>query len=307
MKIAVPDLISNSYFPAVAAAELGFFAKEGLDLAVELIFPVDKAYRALRDGEVEFVAGSAHSALAAFPNWQGGKLLCAQAQGMYWFLVMHTDLAPKRGEIDIVKGRSIGAAPWVEMGLRRLLITAGIDPARDNVHIAPVPGAAGTTVNFGLTAAKALEERKIDGFWANGMGAEVAVRRGIGRVVLDVRRGDGPKSAFNFTMASIATSDALIARAPEVAAGVVRAIVKTQAALRQNVDLAGEVGRKVFPADAAELITDLIRRDLPFYDATISPEFVAGMNQFARDVGILEHDVRYEDVVATQFKELWKP
>jgi NitT/TauT family transport system substrate-binding protein len=305
MKIAVPDLISNSYFPAVAAAELGFFAKEGLDLSVELIFPVDKAYRALRDGEVEFVAGSAHSALAAFPNWQGAKLVCAQAQGMYWFLVMHTDLAPKRGEIDIVKGRSIGAAPWVEMGLRRLLITAGIDPARDDVRIAPVPGAVGTTINFGLTAAKALEERKIDGFWANGMGAEVAVRRGVGRVVLDVRRGDGPKSAFNFTMASIATSDALIARAPEAAAGAVRAIVRTQAALRQNVELAGEVGRKVFPPDAAALITELIRRDLPFYDATISPEFVAGMNEFARDVGILEHDMRYEDVVAAQFKELW--
>jgi NitT/TauT family transport system substrate-binding protein len=306
MKIAVPDLISNSYFPAVAAAELGFFAKEGLDLSVELIFPVDKAYRALRDGEVEFVAGSAHSALAAFPNWQGAKLICAQAQGMYWFLVMHTDLAPKRGEIDIVKGRSIGAAPWVEMGLRRLLIAAGIDPARDDVRIAPVPGAFGTTVNFGLTAAKALEERKIDGFWANGMGAEVAVRRGVGRVVLDVRRGDGPKSAFNFTMASIATSDALIARAPEAAAGAVRAIVKTQAALRQNVERAGEVGGKVFPPDAAALITELIRRDLPFYDTTISPEFVAGMNQFARDVGILEHDVRYEDVVAAQFQKLWQ-
>jgi NitT/TauT family transport system substrate-binding protein len=25
MKLAVPDLISNSYFPAVAAVELGFF------------------------------------------------------------------------------------------------------------------------------------------------------------------------------------------------------------------------------------------------------------------------------------------
>src|SRR6516165_9741284 len=245
MKIAVPDLISNSYFPAVAAAELGFFAKEGLELSVELIFPVDKAYRALRDGEVEFVAGSAHSALAAFPNWQGAKLICAQAHGMYWFLVMHTDLAPKRGEIDIVKGRSIGAAPWVEMGLRRLLITAGIDPARDDLRIAPVPGAVGTTVNFGLTAAKALEERKIDGFWANGMGAEVAVRRGVGTIVLDVRRGDGPKPCFNYTMASIATTDAIISRAPEVAVGAVRAIVQTQKALRADPERATAVGKKL--------------------------------------------------------------
>jgi ABC-type nitrate/sulfonate/bicarbonate transport system substrate-binding protein len=143
MKLAVPDVISNSYFPAAAAIELGFFGDEGLDVSLELIFPVDKAYAALRDGAVDFVGGSAHSVLSAFPEWQGAKLLCAQAQGMYWFLVMHADLKAKRGDISIVRGKSIGAAPWVDMGLRRLLIEAGIDPARDGVHIAPVPGARG--------------------------------------------------------------------------------------------------------------------------------------------------------------------
>ena len=71
MKLAVPDMISNSYFPAIAAIELGFFKEEGLDVELELIFPVDKAYAALRDGAVDFVGGSAHSALAAFPQWQG--------------------------------------------------------------------------------------------------------------------------------------------------------------------------------------------------------------------------------------------
>jgi NitT/TauT family transport system substrate-binding protein len=218
MKLAVPDMISNSYFPAIAAAELGFFGAEGLDIDVELIFPVDKAYMALRDGAVDFVGGGAHAALAAFPQWQGVKLVCAQAQGMYWFLVMHRDLGVAHGDIAAVKGRSIGAAPWVEMGLRRLLVEAGIDLERDSVKIAPVPGALGAGVNFGVTAAKALEERKIDGFWANGMGAEVAVRRGVGTIVLDVRRGDGPKPCFNYTMASIATTDRLIERTPETAA-----------------------------------------------------------------------------------------
>ena len=52
MKLAIPDLISNSYFPALAAAELGFFAREGIEVSAELIFPVDRAYAALRDGEV---------------------------------------------------------------------------------------------------------------------------------------------------------------------------------------------------------------------------------------------------------------
>jgi ABC-type nitrate/sulfonate/bicarbonate transport system substrate-binding protein len=306
VKLAIPDMISNSYFPAIAATELGFFKQEGLDVSLELIFPVDKCYGALRDGAVDFVGGSSHSVLSAFPEFQGAKLLCAQAQGMYWFLVMHKDLGGKRGDLSVVKGRSIGAAPWVEMGLRRLLIEAGIDLARDQVKIAPVPGAQGAGVNFGVTAAKALEERKLDGFWANGMGAEVAVRRGVGTMVLDVRRGDGPKPCFNYTMASIATSDRMIERSPETAAAAVRALVKTHAALKQDVSRATQIGRKLFPPSEAELIAELIRRDLPYYDASISKDFVAGMNQFARDVGILKGDVPYESVVATQFSKFWK-
>ena len=305
MKLAVPDMISNSYFPAEAAVELGFFRAEGLDVTLEMIFPVDKAYMALRNGEVDFVGGSAHSALAAFPQWDSVKLICAQAQGMYWFLVMHKDFAARRGDIGAVKGKRIGAAPWVEMGLRRLLIAAGVDPEREGVQIAPVPGAAGAGVNFGLTAAKALEERKIDGFWANGMGAEVAVRGGVGTVVLDVRRGDGPKGCFDYTMASVATTERLIDKSPEIAAAAVRAIVATQRALKNNPDRAAEVGRKLFPPAQAELIVELIRRDLPYYDAAISESFVAGMNRFARDLGILNADVPYEKVVATQFRQLW--
>jgi NitT/TauT family transport system substrate-binding protein len=300
MKLAVPDMISNSYFPAIAAIELGFFRREGLDVELELIFPVDKAYGALRDGAVDLVGGSAHSALAAFPQWRGVKLICAQAQGMYWFLVMHKDFGVGRGDIASVKGRRIGAAPWVELGLRGLLVAAGIDPARDGVTIAPVPGAQGAGVNFGVTAAQALTERKIDGFWANGMGAEVAVRRGVGSIVLDVRRGDGPKPCFNYTMASLAATDRLLATSPQTAAAATRAIAKTHAALRDDITLATVVGRKLFPPPEAELIAELIRRDLPYYDTTISEAFVTGMNAFARDRGILQGEVPHQEIVAPQ-------
>jgi len=305
MKIAVPDLISNSYFPAVAAVELGYFRKEGLDVELEMIFPVSKAYEALRDGAIDLVGGSAHSVLAAFPRWEGVKLLCAQGQGMYWFLVMRADLKVQRGDVSAVKGRRIGAAPWVEMGLRRLLIEAGIDIERDNVTIAPVPGAAGAGVNFGVTAARALADGKIDGFWANGMGTEVAVRNGSGTIVLDVRRGDGPKPCFNYTMASIAARESMVAKEPVRAAAVVRAIVNTQKALRADPSLATKVGRVHFPPAEAELIAELIRRDLPYYDPQITPEFVQGMNRFTRDLGILDSDLPYASIVATEMQQYW--
>jgi NitT/TauT family transport system substrate-binding protein len=306
MKLAVPDLLSNSYFPAIAAVELGFFKREGLDVTLELVVPVENALAAMRDGSLSFIGCSAHLLVAGFPEWRGVKLLCAQAQGMYWFLVMRSELGARRGDLDVVKGRSIGAAHWVGMGLRRLLAEAGIDPERDNVRIAPIPGAHGAGINFGVTAAKALEDGKVDGFWANGMGAELAVRRGVGTVVFDARRGDGPKAGFNYTMAAVAATDASITRSPATAAAAVRAIVKAQHALKNDVQLAFDVGRKLFPATEAELIVDLIRRDLPYYDATISPAFVAGMTQFSRDVGILDGHPTYEDVVATQFAGLWK-
>jgi ABC-type nitrate/sulfonate/bicarbonate transport system substrate-binding protein len=298
MKIAVPDLISNSYFPAVAAVELGKFAEQGIDASIELDFPVNKAYADLRDGKVDCVAGSAHSTLAAFPRWQGAKLLCAQAQGMYWFLVMRSDIDCARGDINVVKSRKIGAAPWVDLGLKQLLVAAGVDAARDNVTIAPVPNTGSSSVNFGLMAAKALEERLIDGFWANGMGTEVAVRSGAGKVVLDIRRGDGPKECFNYTMASFAVTDRFLAEKKDVAAKMVKAMDATHAALKADVSLAGKVGRKVFPASEAALIEKLIERDLPFYSTKISPEFVDGMNEFARKVGILDTHPQYSDVVA---------
>jgi NitT/TauT family transport system substrate-binding protein len=306
MRLVVPDLISNSYFPVIAAADLGFFASEGLELSVDLLFPVSDAYKALRAGQVDFVGGSAHSALAAFPEWQGVRLLCAQAQGMYWFLVMRADLGLERGQLEGIKGRVIGAAPWVEMGLRRLLIEAGYDLERDAIKIVSVPGSAGAGVNFGLTAARALEEGKIDGFWANGMGAEVAVRRGVGNVVLDVRRGDGPKAAFHYTFSALATTAHLLEQKSDLAEAAVRAIGKTHAALRLNPELAADVGRKRFPPEQAALITELIRRDLPYYDTSISVAAVAGMNRFARDLGILATDVPYDRIVATPMSAQWR-
>src|SRR5438876_21963 len=174
MKLAIPDLISNSYFPVLAAAELGFFEREGLEVSAELIFPVDRAYEALRDGTVDFVGGAAHGALAAFTEWRGVKLLGALSQGMYWFLVMRADLG-----------------------------------------------------------------------------------------IADVGAGDGRPGCFDYTMPVLATTDRLIERSPETAAGALRALVATQQALKADVSRATEVGEKRFPPREAGLIARIVERDLP--------------------------------------------
>jgi NitT/TauT family transport system substrate-binding protein len=304
-RIAVPDLVSNSYFPAIAAIALDFFQREDFAVVHELIFPNYKAYEALRDGRIDFVAAPAHVALAAFPQWRGCKFLMALAQGMFWLLVLRADLNAMPGDVWAVKGRTIGAAPMVELGLKQLLIDAGVDLLHDGVQIVGVPGADAPGISFGVAAARALADGKIDGFWANAMGAENAVRQGIGRVILDVRRGLGPASAFHYTMPVLVTTDATIARDVEMVKAGLRAVLAAQRALKDDVTLAAKVGRALFPPAEAGLIADVVSRDLPYYDPMISSAAIDGLNRFAQACGLLGQPVAYDEVVATQFGYLW--
>src|SRR5207247_2349681 len=125
MRIATPDLVTNSYFPALAAEELGVFREEGLDAHVQLL-PSLEAVNALRDGAVDFVAGGAHTTLLAFPQWKGVKLVVTLSQGTPWLLVVRADLPARRGDIGAVKGLRIGAAPGIVRPQRML----GKEPAR---------------------------------------------------------------------------------------------------------------------------------------------------------------------------------
>jgi ABC-type nitrate/sulfonate/bicarbonate transport system substrate-binding protein len=304
MRIATPDLVTNSYFPALAAEELGVYREQGLDAHVELLPSLD-AVNALRDGAVDFVAGGAHTMLLAFPGWQGAKLVATLSQGTPWLLVMRADLAVPRGDVASVKGRRIGAAPGPDRAFARLLAEAGIDPGRDQVSIFPVPGALDPGASFGVLAAEALERGVVDGFWANALGSETAVRRGVGKIVVDSRRSDGPPGAGQYTFAALSTTDALIARDPERVAAAVRAIVRAQRMLRDDPSRATEVGRRRFPSAAADIIAAVVERDLPFYDAAIPEAAVTAMNRFAQAIGILEGPVPYEAVVATRFRNLW--
>jgi ABC-type nitrate/sulfonate/bicarbonate transport system substrate-binding protein len=307
MKVVIPDLVSNSYFPAIAAVELGCFKEEGIDAELELIYPVDKCYQALRDGKADFVGGSSHSAPSGFPEWKGVKFLGALAQHTYWFLVMRSDLNVKRGDANAVKGRRIGAAPMIDIGLIEMLKEYGIDPKRDNVQIAPPPMPANPAgVSFGVNAAKAMEEGKIDGYWANGMGAQVAVERGSGTMVLDARRGDGPASLRGYTFGVLATRADLVEKTPDKAAAAVRALVKAQKALKADPNRATKIGEKWFPAFEASLIAKLVERDLPYYDPTISKKTFDDMCKFVQTVGLTKGVGNYEDVVTTQFSDLWK-
>jgi len=304
LRIAAVDLVSNTCFPALAADELGFFKAEGLDARIELVAMLG-ATKALRDGSADaMIAGSVHDVLTEFPDWKGAKIVVALSQGTPWLLVVRANLKSKRGDISAVRGLRLTAAEGPDLALKQMLIGAGIDPSHE-LQIVALPGAKSRDVSFGVFAARALEDGEIDGFWANAMGGETAVSRGVGKTLIDVRRGDDPGEVRYFTFAGMATTDNFIEREPDALAAAIRAIVKAQRALRTDPSLARKVGNRKFPKDAAELISNVVARDVEFYDPVISEETVTKMNRFAQSVGHLSGPVPYENVVAVQFRELW--
>jgi NitT/TauT family transport system substrate-binding protein len=303
-RLLVADLDSPSYFVASAAVELGFFKQQGVD--VEFQFNVKDGPERLRDGRIDFFGGPAYAATRAFPAWRGARLLCALSQYSYWFMGVRADLDVKRGDINAVKGRRISSSSaWPGMGLRHMLKQAGIDLERDNVSILGTPPTRGDKGWMGHSGVEAIQQGATDFFWGNGMRVALAESVGIGKLHLDLRRGDGPAGARFYNFAALTTSERLIEAHPEAAAGAVRAIVQTQKALKQNPSLATEVGNRLFPPDEALLIAELVARDAPFYDARISQEAVDGLNAFGNATGLFNETVPYDRLVATQFRHLW--
>jgi hypothetical protein len=99
----------------------------------------------------------------------------------------------------------------------------------------------------------ALATGKIDGFWATGMAAELAVSSGTSTIILGIRRGDGAAGCFDYTMSVLAATDRLVEQSSDIAAAMLRALVATQKALKQDVTLATTVGNKRFPLHEATL------------------------------------------------------
>jgi NitT/TauT family transport system substrate-binding protein len=105
---------------------------------------------------------------------------------------------------------------------------------------------------------------------------------GIAKMHLDLRRGDGPPGARYYNFPALTARQQLVDEQPQVAAGAIRAIRKAQRALKAEPSISSDIGKRLFPADEAELIAGLIERDAPFYDAAISREAVDGLMSFAR-------------------------
>ena len=157
---------------------------------------------------------------------------------------------------------------------------------------------------MGHAGVEAIKQNLADGYWGNGMRVALGEKAGVAKLHLDLRRGDGPPGARWYNFAALTTTERMIEEQPQAAAAAVRRSSSRKRRLRPIRRC-----RRGSPNDCSPeevpLIAGLIARDAPFYDAAISPEAVEGLSKFAMASGLTTAPVSYEQVVATQFRELW--
>jgi ABC-type nitrate/sulfonate/bicarbonate transport system substrate-binding protein len=301
-RLMVADVDSPSYFVATAAVKLGFFKAQGIDIEFVPEYGAKSGPEKLRDGSIHFFGGPAFAATRAFPAWKGAKLLCALSQYSYWFMGLRKDIDIPRGDIAALKGLRISSSfAFPRTALRHMLSEAGVN--LDDVQI--VESLATQSEWHSFDGVRAIQENHADAFWGNGMRLALAEKAGLAKIHLDLRRGDGPPGARFYNFAALTATDALIEDEPEVAAAAVRAIRATQVALRADPSIAKTVGDDLFPQEQAELIPVLVARDSPYYDASIGSEALEGLNRFAIANGLTERALAPDEIVTTQFSELW--
>lgn len=304
-RMMVADYDSPSYFVATAAVKLGFFKQEGVDVEFVAEYGAKHGPERLRDGSIHFFGGPAFAGTRAFPAWKGIKLVAALAQHSYWFMGLRKDIDIPRGDIKALKGLRVSSSfAFPRTALRHMLMQAGIDVDGGEVRI--VESLPSKSESHSRDGIRALQENLADGFWGNGMRLALAEKAGIAKLHLDLRRGDGPPGARLYNFAALTMTDAMIEAEPEVAAAAVRAIVKTQRALKADPSLAKKVGDELFPGEEAEMMPVLVARDAPFYDAAITPEAIDGLNAFALANGLLDRPLAYDAIVATGLKDNWR-
>jgi len=140
----------------------------------------------------------------------------------------------------------------------------------------------------------------VDALWRTAW-REIAVRGGFGALVIDARRGDGPRHRGHYTFLRVRHDSEKIDESPGTVARALRAVVAAQAALKRDPSLAAGHGEKHFPAAELALIAGLVGRGRALLRPDDFREAVDSLNAFARRPGCFPRRPAYDRVVATQF------
>lgn len=295
-----------SMTPVYLAQARGFFAGEGLDVAVTVTGGSGPDIKALIAGDVDFTFTPGDNVLLAF---QEGRRLVMVMSGLNRLFInwaMHKDVARERGitestplpeKLRALKGLTVGVTTpgALTAHLAAFVIKkAGYVPQQD-VKILPI--------GPGPTWLAALENRKVDVALTATPTPETAIQRGFAIMLIDNARGEDP-SFTEFLMVNLITRPDVIEKNPDLVRRMARALVRANRWARSaGVEEVAAALRPTFARTDAAIHLAGVKAVLPTLnvDGRTTERSFQVTHDVLEQAGLLKRRVGFADVVTNDF------
>lgn len=303
VKVTLAHTPSLLNLPIYVADESGAFAEQGIEVEFVLVGGGAEIVAALLSDSVNFALKSLDSVATLQEQGQMTSSVVGSMSQSTQSLVMSTELEDELtpGDLSGLKGKKLGITQpgsGTDRGLRALLIAGGLDPEVD-VALVSTRGVS--------ESLPALASGSIDGFFMPEPAPATAIQQGIGYRFVDLRES-GPPEIRVLAMTGVLAKDDYIEANTDVVERFVRAVVQAESALAADPALAIPAVHEHISAEMdADLIAAIMETDYPFYIPELSEESVQTLLQSLEDSDAIPDAsaITYEDMVATQFQDIW--
>lgn len=188
-----------------------------------------------------------------------------------------------------LKGLNIGSygrGSDIENIMRVMVRDAGMDPDKDVTWIGVGPPPTGLP---------ALQTGRVDVYGTTMPASEVAVAAGYGKIIVDLRKGEGPGDFRNSVYSVLLASSSRLEKEPDFFAKVVEAHKRTYCWLKdpKNLPEAQQIIKSKMPVAGLtpEQYSDLVKNAVGLATVKYPPSGLAGWNKVMVQGGILKEPI----------------
>lgn len=301
IRIAATNLISSA--PVFIAKLLGYFADEGIQVELVESASGNASVSSLIGGSVD-VASTGY--IIPFQLAEKGlkvKTLVGLEMKNFYVFVVRSDLDVRpddpRALVTALKGKRFGVSNIGSAGdsiASGVLSEYGGKPG-DFVKVA---------VGVGGTALAALKSGAVDGLITYEPDLTQIIKSGVGKIALDLRSTQVEGTFSRLPSMAIQATSAWIDANPEIAASVVKAIVRANNTLRDDPETSLKALAKLYPnMEAADLRAMYDGERGGFRSDVTKDDFEFAQAMYLK-LKSISRTFSYEDMTATRFASLWK-
>jgi NitT/TauT family transport system substrate-binding protein len=302
IKIAGVNLMTFS--PAFLAEELGYYEDEGLDVTIVSTDSGDASVTAMLGHSVVAVTTGFDTPIELATKGQAVQSLAGLEMATIYAFVGGNGFPQIPADdpqafVNAMRGKKFGVAASGSTGdtiARGLFAEYGLNPDRDVIIIA---------VGTGAEASAALRTGAVDALVSYEPDLSQITEAGIGRIVFDLRSTTKETVYSKLPTSTLQATKQWVDDNPDVAEKLVRAVTRANNTLREDPQTALPALQQLFPDLRPELVADVYKVSQSHFNSEISQATYDAAMKIYRQTGLIKEDVPYQDVVATQFADIW--